>query len=1081
MRALVIALLLAFASAASVRAEEPVDYLKQIKPLLATRCYACHGALKQESGLRLDTVAAITTGGDGGAILSSGNSRDSAILERVTHDDADLRMPPEGEGAPFTADEVALLSRWIDQGAKGPADEKPEPDPREHWSFRAPVRPELPDVKNQAWVRNPIDAFLAAEHERQGVTPQRPADKRILLRRVYLDLIGLPPSRAETEGFLSDPSDDAYEKVVNRLLESPQYGERWGRHWMDVWRYSDWWGLGAEVRNSQKHIWHWRDWIVESLNDDHGYDEMLRQMLAADELYPNDLDKLRATGFLARQYFKFNRNSWMEETVEHTSKSFLGMTFNCARCHDHKYDPISQRDYYRFRAFFEPYQVRTEQISGELDYERGGIPRAFDCNLDAPTHLFRRGDEKQPVTEEPLLPGLPGLLSFEDLKIEPTPLPAEAHQPGLRPWVLENHLAAAEKAIASARQEVEKAKKTLAEAEQRPGTSSPASEESKPLVSDDFKMPEPELWEALAGEWKHERDRLIQSKDGGDLRGVYQLKQAPPEDFVATVRFTTTGGKQWKSAGLSFDMDGDHDILVYLSAFAGGSKLQVAPKQNGTYLYPAESAQARSVKVGEPQEMTVRVRGKLVNVEINGEHAVAYRLPIERREGKLALITFDAQAEFERFTLAALPATTRLREPAGASPPAVTVEQAKAALAVAERAFAFAQLQPDLWRSRAAADRVRFSSSDASETSQAVSAAAKAERLSELAKAEENLVRAELELLASEPAKKEEVEKKLTAAREAVERAKGAVESPGESYTSLKGALKTAESNVEPPEHYNRPFPTTSSGRRTALAHWMTDRRHPLTARVAVNHMWLRHMGAPLVPTVFEFGRKGQAPTHPELLDYLAVELIDSGWSMKHLHRLIVTSNAYRMSSSAADAEANLSRDPENRHYWRMNSTRMESQVVRDCLLSLAGELDPAMGGPSVPFAQTEQSKRRSLYFVHSHNEHDKLLSIFDDANVLDCYRREQSIVPQQALALSNSRLSLEAAAKIASRIGHEEDEPFLREAFLLLLATEPNDAELAACREALAAWSAAGVAPPQARANLVQALLNHNDFLTVR
>ena len=197
------------------------------------------------------------------------------------------------------------------------------------------------------------------------MTPQGPAERSLLLRRVYLDLIGLPPTREEMQAFLGDKSPDAYEKVVDRLLASPQYGERWGRHWMDVWRYSDWWGLGAELRNSQKHIWHWRDWIVESLNEDKGYDRMLREMLAADELYPTDPDALRATGFLARHYFIFNRTTWLDETVEHTGKAFLGLTFNCCKCHDHKYDPFSQADYYRFRAIFEPYQIRTDNVPGE--------------------------------------------------------------------------------------------------------------------------------------------------------------------------------------------------------------------------------------------------------------------------------------------------------------------------------------------------------------------------------------------------------------------------------------------------------------------------------------------------------------------------------------------------------------------------------------------------------------------------------------------------------------------------------------------------------------------------------------------
>jgi len=1082
-------LLLAFNSVA-LAAE--VDYARQVKPLLSERCYTCHAALKQESGLRLDTGASIIKGGDSGAIVSPGKSGESELIARVTHSDPDIRMPPEGEGSPLTGDEVALLKAWIDQGAKGPADERPEADPRDHWSFRAVVRPEIPTLQNAPGARlNAIDAFLAAEREQHGLVAQPPADKHILLRRVYLDLVGLPPTAEQIEAFVADDSDDAYEQVVNRLLDSPQYGERWGRHWMDVWRYSDWWGLGAEVRNSQKHIWHWRDWIVESLNADAGYDEMVRQMLAADELYPNDLDKLRATGFLVRHYFIFNRNTWLEETVEHTSKAFLGMTFNCARCHDHKYDPISQKNYYRFRAFFEPYQVRMEQVPGQSDYEQDGIPRVFDCNLDAPTYRFFRGDEKRPVKEEPLSPDLPALLSFEELKIEPIGLPREAHQPGLRPWVLENHLQAARREITAAKEAVDKAKKALAEIEEkarqapRPA-SEPAesAESSQPLVSDDFSAEQADVWEIKSGEWKYEESKLVQRAEG-DVRGVLALKAESPRDFVVRFRFSPTGGKQWKSVGLSFDLTEESDTLVYLSAYAGGPKLQISYKQNGNYIYPAEGTQARDVKLGQPQDVVIRVRDKLINVEIGGKHALAYRLPVGRQKGQIALVTYDAQAEFHQFELSPLAESVRLQEPAkAAANVALSVDQAKAALIVAEKALVAVQLQPDLFRARASADQAKFQEPRTSGADDLVRTAALCERKYEHAKAEEALAKGELELLKAEANKKAEAEKKVTAAREAVAKAAKAVESPGEEYTPFRGARKTKESNVESDASYNRLFPATSTGRRTSLARWITDRRHPLTARVAANHIWLRHMGAPLVPTVFEFGRKGLPPTHPALLDYLAAELMDHNWSMKHLHRLIVTSHAYRMTSSSKDAEANAKIDPENRYYWRMNAGRMESQVVRDALLHLGGELDPAIGGPSVPLGETERSKRRSLYFVHSHNEHSRLLSIFDDANVLDCYRREQSIVPQQALALNNSRLALESAQKIAARIqsgASIEDAEFIRRAFVLLLAGEPQEEELSACQDALAGWTKAGLDRNRARANLVQSLLNHNDFITVR
>ena len=237
------------------------------------------------------------------------------------------------------------------------------------------------------------------------------------------------PTPEQTDTFLKDPTPDAYEKVVDQLLASPQYGERWGRHFLDIWRYSDWWGLGAELRNSQRHIWHWRDWTVESFNADLSYAEMIRQMLAADELYPTDAKKLRATGYLARSYFLFNRTTWLDEVVEHTGKGFLGLTFNCSKCHDHKYDPIKQADYYNFRAIFEPYQLRTDLIAGEPDAMKDSIPRAFDANPDTKTPFHIRGDERNPDKDRVVNPGLPQFLVPDGLKISSVKLPLEAQQP----------------------------------------------------------------------------------------------------------------------------------------------------------------------------------------------------------------------------------------------------------------------------------------------------------------------------------------------------------------------------------------------------------------------------------------------------------------------------------------------------------------------------------------------------------------------------------------------------------------------------------------------------------------------------
>jgi hypothetical protein len=388
-----------------------VDYLRDIKPLFLARCSSCHGAVRHKAGLRLDAASLIRKGSKHGPVLVAGRSDDSLLIEAVLGKDRP-RMPPEKEGSGLSAKEVALLRAWIDQGARMP-DEPIPGDPRDHWAFRPPVRPAVPRLAVQPG--NPIDAFLAAERARHGLTANPLADRAILLRRVYLDLIGVPPPREQLQAYLRDEAPDAYEKVVDRLLASPHYGERWGRHWLDVWRYSDPFGNGEEYRYSQRHIWRWRDWIVESLNADKGYDRMIVEMLAGDEVAPADPDILRATGYLARNWYKFNRNAWMQDTVEYTTASFLGITLRCARCHDHKYDPISQQDYYRFRAFFEPHDIRIDPRPGQSDINKDGVARAYDAKPDAVTYLFIRGDERTPDTSRTLTPSVPAVLGGESV------------------------------------------------------------------------------------------------------------------------------------------------------------------------------------------------------------------------------------------------------------------------------------------------------------------------------------------------------------------------------------------------------------------------------------------------------------------------------------------------------------------------------------------------------------------------------------------------------------------------------------------------------------------------------------------
>ena len=815
------------------------EYEREIKPLLRERCYACHGALKQKAGLRLDTVALMRRGGENGDVLSGTSPM---LLARVRSHDVDELMPPEGEGARLSEEQVALLQHWMEQGAPAPSDESPEPDPRAHWAYQVPSDHGAS-----------LDALLEAKQASKGLRALPEAAPETWLRRVYLDLIGLPPRPSEIREFLarSERSATAREEVVDRLLSSPHYGERWARHFMDIWRYSDWYGLGTQLRYSYKHLWHWRDWIIESLNAGKGYDEMIVQMLAADEWAPEDRDNLRATGFLARNYYLFNRTTWLDSTIEHTSRAFLGLTMQCVKCHDHKYDPIEHSEYYRMRAIFEPVHVRLDPWPGQTDLEKDGLARVFDLHLDRPTWRHVRGDDKMEDKSMAQPPAVPVALQGAPFEVRAVALPEASARPALLPFVLQDHLREVEVEIAT-----EKAR----------------------------------------------LDGKLSTKD------------------------------QTRSA------------LKLALAEAKASWLRAA-------------------------------------------HAA------------------EASPEDE--------------------------ERAKQAVAAdAARLLAQARLQ--------------------------------------VFEAEQNP-----DLTSSDAKKKANAEKQRKDARVALEKAEKPSSTPGQGHSLIRASLKAQEGPDDKSNAEVQRYPATSTGRRLALARWIADERNPLTARVLVNHLWLRHFGASLVADVSDFGRRTPAPLQQDVLDTLAARFMSQGWKLKPLHRELVLSRAYARLSSTAGAEAaTLAADPDNGYYWRMNVRRMESQAVRDSLLHLSGKLDGTMGGPTLDPVKQEAMARRSLYFNQTANDQHAFLGVFDNANVLECYRREESVAPQQALALVNSRTSHDCAQALADQLSGLEDADFIRESFLAVLGREIVAEERQASEQALTTLS---------RVLFLQALFNHNDFVTVR
>lgn len=1060
------------ASRAQVLAAE-VDYVSQIKPLLAHKCYSCHGVLKQEAGLRLDTLAFMKSGGDSGSVLA--NHDDSSLLIQRVAANEDSRMPPPEDGAALKPSEVQLLQQWIKEGAHAPAEEVVV-GPQDHWAFQAIQRPPLPTNDPH---QNPIDVLLDARRQERGLKTLQAATRSLLIRRLYLDLIGLPPGLDQ----LRDSRPWAV--IVDELLASPLHGERWGRHWMDVWRYSDWYGLGAQLRYSQKHMWHWRDWIIESLNNDKGYDRMILEMLAGDEIVPLNQQAVTGTGFLARNYYLFNRTTWLDSTIEHTGKAFLGLTLNCAKCHDHKYDPITHEDYYSFRAIFEPHQVRLDPLPGVTDFAKDGLPRVFDDHLDVKTSLHLRGDPMNPDPDTKIGPRIPELFESFQPKITPVQLPPAAYAPGVRSYVQQDRLNDAKALLSAARADLTAAKQKLADLAL---TSAENAKEAAPSSSvtfaftDDFETSDAEAWE-LVGDWQYKNGTLLRTTSTRERQYV-RLRRPLPQDFEMKCRYTTKGGDVYKSVTFRFDesADGKYANYVYTSAHAPGPKVQVAYSREGRSVYPAAGRKAKTIKVGQELNLQIAVRNGLVNVWLNDEFQVAYEFP-DRKVGAFSMQGFDATVAFDAIEFRTLPEQFEMRPAKNATKASPIDLQAAVEIAVAKMKSAEANLVSI--RATIAADNEQFGDASGRPSSSALQThAAISQTHAEIAAAEYEIAAA-----AGDAKKVKTAEAKLQTATQRLEAAeRGEVE-----YSPIKATLKALEGPAHKQADYPAVYSKTSTGRRTALVEWMTSQKNPLTARVAVNHVWMRHFGEPLVESVFDFGLRANKPVHADVLDYLAADFMHHNWSFKHLHRLIVTSKTYQLSSALTNGDkATLENDPANACYWRMNTRRMESQVVRDSLLALAGTLDLKQGGPSLGVG--DGSTRRSLYYKHSRDQQNKFLSMFDDADLLQCYRRSESIVPQQALALANSKVSLQNAQKIADRISESLEDTgrksFIATAIETLLGRPAVGQEEQHCLsfcEDLDQLLLNSNLPDRLdreariRNRLVHALINHNDFVSIR
>ena len=1131
--------LIAF-SADSGRADESY-YVRHIRPLLEERCYACHGALKQDAGLRLDTGALLRKGSENGPVINVSAVDESPLLDRLSSDDDDYRMPPDGK--PLSADELLHFRAWLAAGAVSPVDENPEPAPSEHWAFCRPVRPVVPVIMDDDWSVNAIDRFIRRQHKSLGLTPAADASAEHLLRRVTLDLIGIPPTPEQVQLFVVDPTPEHYERIVDGLLASPHYGERWGRHWMDVWRYSDWYGRRQQndVRNSAPQIWRWRDWIVKSLNDDKSYARMIQEMLAADEIAPDDDATWAATGYLIRSYYSLNPNEWMRHNVEYTGKAFLGLTFNCAHCHDHKYDPITQDDYFRMRAFFEPMGIRQDRVVGEPEpppfepYKfsgsrkvvRSGMVRIFDERPAAETWFYTGGDERNKVTDRgSIAPGVPSFLGLPFGDIAPVELPMSGWYPGSR-----SHLQ--QSLVDQAAAEVRAAKTALAVAFD-------ADTDTTALVADVRKAQS--VFDTRFG-------AAIEAGEQGALAGRQSLLmhastgrrivQHELPDLKGIPEGTTIGFKLSILTDSHFNFQLARDTSKGLTAlYVGFVEGEITAYRPGSFTrfvvgrYPHDNAPrtllvALSLSPVEDVAMlrvdTVAgdVRTSLVSgvpIALNGWDPSKHRhqpFTLDCRSGTKVLIddvnvtagnqTWHWDFEPADFTdgqsIAGVQGWTVHPQSSGSATSITSaiagclsaqaeherLLAAKAALAAAGSHVRAATLRLEA----ATANSVSTGATIAADNAVREGAAADVvETLSRAAYSSQLVARttdARWRILNTERALATErsVSDEETQKQALIQELK---KKQGAAYAELNAVTQQSNDTPESVE-YERLSPVTSpqsTGRRSALAAWITHPDNPLTPRVAVNHIWLRHFHSPLVESIYDFGRNGKQPTQPQLLDWLAVELSEHNWSMKHIHRLIVSSRTYRTSSSSRGLSANISLDGENLHLWRMNAGRMEAEVVRDSVLSVAGLLDAAVGGEVRPNTEAMTTCRRSLYYevYPESGGNNAVAEVFDAPDPGECFRRTSTVVPQQALALSNSDLIHSSARKTAQLIfetAADDHGRFVNQAFRRVLSRLPNEREYVAAIRFLQQQHRSADSAESAGESLVRVLFNHNDFVTVR
>ncbi|QDU75601.1 Planctomycete cytochrome C [Bremerella volcania] len=1082
--------------------ERQVEFESDVLPILEAKCHDCHSEFAQEGNLRLDRKAALLRGGDSGEPgVIVGNSEKSHVIRLVAGLENDLRMPP-GEEDSLSTEEIGVLRAWIDQGTKWPGpngEVERERQTSDHWAF-LPVMPVVIPDNDSDWGNNPIDHFVLKRLREEGLSFSDAADRRTLIRRLSLDVLGLPPSPEEIDAFVQDESPDASNKVIDRLLDSPRFGERWASHWLDLVRFAE--THGFETNRERPNAWRYRDYVIRAFNEDMPYDQFIREQIAGDSF-----DSPIGLGFLVAGPFDqvkspdvnltmMQRQNELDDIINTTGTTFLGLTIGCARCHNHKFDPILQTDYYSMQAVFAGVQHgdMTLPSSSEAQAQANALKREINQleNQLAAYAPKATGSRFMMIDDDPETSGdqVQHLKPIAGKGINfPGSAPGQAGDAGDKKRSAN---------VSGGKYTWWKHKPNEPVIAWRPGSKGnyrvwlswgcgydTHCQDARYVVDRDGNPSTRDDWEVIA---------IVNQQQFAS--GEVQLKSEPMWSGFFHASIT--------------ELDADDQILL-----VGGSTGTALTAD--VLLLEEVNPETRSVPDKPIFREAVTATGNVENIETRSARFI--RFTIEQTnsgsqpcldelavysQGRNVALASEGAKPSASGSLAGYPIhkLSHINDGKyGNSHSWISDTSGKGWVQIElTKSFAIDRIEWARDREGKYADRLpteyRIELSEDGKNWQEV--ASSFDRLPSNSAAMnpetryqfKGLPTADVEMAKSLLDRLQKARIELAAVTKPTLAYAGKYQQPGPTHRLYRGEPLQKREEVLPnvPEIFadlKLPSDSPEAERRRKLAEWIASPDNPLTARVIVNRIWQFHFGTGLVDTPSDFGGAGVPPSHPELLDWLAMELVRNDWSLKHIHRLILQSASYQQSSRPNPS--GLTKDSGTRLLWRYPPHRLEAEPIRDSMLSVSGVLDLSQGGPGFSAFEVEAENvrhyhpkksfgtedwRRMVYMTKVRMEKDAVFGLFDCPDAATSVaKRSRSTTPLQALNLFNSKFVLRQAELLSERLQNEADSVAHQvvRAYRLCYGREPSERE---------ADAAQAFINQQGLEAFCRALLNSNEFL---